>query len=123
MPRYFHCGGRGGAVKARVTVKASVRIALASSGFAGYRATTPDSWLHLVSRWERPRHGAVAAIPERMPIAMKNLGYLLLLVIPVWLLVAGQPLRADCRETAILENANAVLTELAAIPCKKIPPA
>lgn len=51
--------------------------------------------------------------PFRLPILLTSL---------TLLLTGGSSLRADDRETAILENANAVLTELAAIPLKSIPP-
>lgn len=65
----------------------------------------------------------MGTVPERMPTAMTKLSRLLLLIGLAWVSVSAQPLRADCRGTAILENANAVLSELAAIPLKKIPPA
>lgn len=58
-----------------------------------------------------------------MQTAMNKLSRFLLLVSLAGVFNSGQNLQAACRETAILENANAVLSELAAIPLKRIPPA
>src|SRR5438552_9391976 len=54
---------------------------------------------------------------------MKDRCRVALFVASAMVLVATGPVRADCREAAILEDANAVLAELAAIPLKGVPPA
>lgn len=54
-------------------------------------------------------------------MAMNAFSRMLFLVLLAWLFGYGNPLRADNRETAILENANTALAKFAAMHFNKIP--
>jgi lipid-binding SYLF domain-containing protein len=51
---------------------------------------------------------------------MKKVSRLLFLVILTWVFSSGQHLQADCRKTAILERANAALSEVAEMHFNRI---
>jgi hypothetical protein len=70
----------------------------------------------LLSRKGAVAVGAVLTAPESTPNAMMKFSRLLLLVSLAWLFDSGAPLRAEGREIAILERANAALSEIEAMP-------